>query len=219
MHAEPQDLAAPRQAERHPAVWRGQVFVAVGSAPCMCVVKDFSVSGAMLEFSGVTPQVDAFNLVLSSLDLAIECRVTRRRDSEIGVSFGRATSLADRASEPASGTTDEGGQRAEIGRLQTILADIAEFTHCGFEATLAECGTSVVISRDGNARGAWTTGPTGLIWVSSSASEPLTATDAADAARISLLMVLNMLRVRRAKAAHDRSLNDARVSIGLSRRR
>jgi hypothetical protein len=58
-----------------------------GRPPLACMVRNFSIGGALLEFSEVPPPVHSFHLKIEHVGFESLCDVRHRKDKVLGVYF------------------------------------------------------------------------------------------------------------------------------------
>lgn len=104
---------------------KGTVYFNNRLASIDCVVRDFSDSGARLEFASVVTLPDSFELYIPTRDQTLNVHVRWRNDTEIGITFGAAPAHAGRASG-AAGDLEQRVKTLEhdLAKLQRLVADL-----------------------------------------------------------------------------------------------
>jgi hypothetical protein len=75
-----------RQFGRRSTVWHAWVLLN-GRPRVTCIVRNFSVGGALLEFLDSPPPVQNFKLAIEHLDFKTHCDVRHRNGTAVGVYF------------------------------------------------------------------------------------------------------------------------------------
>lgn len=75
-----------RQFGRRTVLWHAWIKVA-GRDREACIVRNFSVTGALLEFASETPAADRFQLAIDHFNFTAECYVRHRSRTGVGVYF------------------------------------------------------------------------------------------------------------------------------------
>lgn len=75
-----------RQFGRRQTLWHAWAKVA-GREREACIVRNFSVVGALLEFTGAAPVADRLRLVIDAYGFEAECYVRHRSKLGLGVNF------------------------------------------------------------------------------------------------------------------------------------
>lgn len=78
--------ADKRQFGRRTVLWHAWIKVA-GRDREACIVRNFSVTGALLEFANDTPAADRFHLTIDHFNFTAECFVRHRSRTGVGVYF------------------------------------------------------------------------------------------------------------------------------------
>jgi hypothetical protein len=58
-----------------------------GITPMPCVVRNFSSTGALLEFDATAPEADVFHVMIGSKGIDLLCQTRHRSERQVGVSF------------------------------------------------------------------------------------------------------------------------------------
>ena len=75
-----------RQFGRRTTLWHAWIRIA-GREPEPCIVRNFSVAGALLEFPGAVPVIGRFRLIIDIFSFEAECFVRHRGTRGLGVYF------------------------------------------------------------------------------------------------------------------------------------
>lgn len=75
-----------RQFGRRTTLWHAWIIVA-GRERETCIIRNFSVAGALLEFDHIVPSVDKFKLVIDEYGFEVACYVKHRSRFALGVYF------------------------------------------------------------------------------------------------------------------------------------
>ena len=82
-----------RKFGRRNTLWHAWVIVP-GCPRQACLVRNFSVAGALIEFPDRPPEAYQFRLVIDEFKFETLCDVRHRRDNMVGVFFPRAYAVA-----------------------------------------------------------------------------------------------------------------------------
>jgi hypothetical protein len=111
-----------RIAPRKRSFLKGTVYFNNRLSSIDCLVRDFSETGARLEFGTVVSVPDSLELHIPARDQTLKAQVRWRREEEIGVSFG------DTASEGSAKAGDLAQRVAalehDLVKLQRIVLDL-----------------------------------------------------------------------------------------------
>jgi hypothetical protein len=77
-----------RSASRKKSFLKGTVYFNNRRSSVECVIRDFSDTGAHLEFATTATVPDIVELFIPTRDETLRCHVRWRRDNSVGVSFG-----------------------------------------------------------------------------------------------------------------------------------
>lgn len=88
-----------RQFGRRQTLWHAWIKIA-GRAREPCIVRNFSVTGALLEFAGAVPVVDRFRLIIDVHGFEADCYVRHRSRVAVGVYFDDIGQAAQPSSSP-----------------------------------------------------------------------------------------------------------------------
>lgn len=75
-----------RQFGRRQTIWHAWIKVA-GREREPCIVRNFSITGALLEFEGAPPVAARFRLMIDAYRFEAECYVRHRSATGVGVYF------------------------------------------------------------------------------------------------------------------------------------
>lgn len=79
-----------RQFGRRTTLWHAWIKIA-GRDREPCIVRNFSVAGALLEFPGAVPAINRFRLAIDIFRFEAECFVRHRSVGGLGVNFDELT--------------------------------------------------------------------------------------------------------------------------------
>ncbi len=120
-----------RRAPRKRTFLKGTVYYNHRLSSLECTIRDFTETGARLQFAAPVSLPDQVDLDIPSRDQSLKAVVRWRKDDEAGVSFEGAEAVGPSA-EPAGG---ELAQRVatlerEMSRLQKLVMDLrADLRH------------------------------------------------------------------------------------------
>lgn len=114
-----------RTAQRKRSFLKGTAYFNNRQSSMDCVVRDFSDTGARLEFGGPVTLPDVIELHIPSRDETVRAQIRWRSDLEIGVSFGSASAPAK---DPAPATSDIGRRvdalEHEVAKLHRLVVEV-----------------------------------------------------------------------------------------------
>lgn len=113
-----------RTAPRKKSFLKGIVYFNNRLSSMDCVIRDFSDTGARLEFGATVSLPDSVELYIPARDQTLKAQVRWRKEQEIGVSFGGADAVSER-----TGASGDLAQRVEalehdFAKLQRTVLDL-----------------------------------------------------------------------------------------------
>lgn len=98
-----------------------------GRAPEPCIVRDFSDSGARIEFNGAVEPPTSFRLMIEAKGFDAECFVRRRMGNAVGVSFAGTANgrdLGDTIQVPAGPASDTGTDAPPVATAEIVRPNL-----------------------------------------------------------------------------------------------
>ena len=181
-----------------------------------CMLRNFTIAGGFIEFPVEPPPDTRFRLRMDRFGFITGCEVRRRFGTAVGVTFFDAVpsqlvavnAAARRgAQQGAAETAPATSTQAPLEDLCAMLERLVEFKGCGFAARSDRNGRGLQILRGSSIRGSWLAASAGLQWRPANGTVALEVETAAEAARATMLMVLNSVILRRASNTNRPSAN------------